>query len=230
MNGTLPPQAMASLTAEQFRAHAVPRLLATPTDTIFDPRSGRAFGRGDWDLNPELAGDLAAMETPRPAAVLVPIIAREQLTVLLTQRTGTLRSHAGQVAFPGGRVDDEDGSAVEAALREAEEEIGLDRRFIEPLGYLDGYRTGTGYAITPVVALVKPGFTLRLAEAEVADVFEVPLAFLMETANHQKHAREWRGRTRSFWAMPYGERFIWGATAGMIKNLHERLTRPMLLP
>jgi 8-oxo-dGTP pyrophosphatase MutT (NUDIX family) len=215
-----------NLTAGEFRLHAVPRLLAAPADTIFDPRSGQAFGRSDWDLNPELAGDLAAMEVPRPAAVLVPIVVRETLTVLLTQRTGTMRSHAGQVAFPGGRVDDEDGSAVEAALREAEEEIGLERRFVEPLGYLDGYRTGTGYSITPVVALVQPGFTLQLAEAEVADVFEVPLAFLMETANHQKHAREWRGRTRSFWAMPYGERYIWGATAGMLKNLHERLTRP----
>lgn len=217
---------LSNLTAEEFRAHAKARLLAAPADTIFDPRSGQAFGRSDWDLNPELAGDLAAMEVPRPAAVLVPIVLRETLTVLLTQRTGTMRSHAGQIAFPGGRVDAEDGSAVEAALREAGEEIGLERRFIEPVGFLDGYRTGTGYSITPVVALVQPGFTLQLAEAEVADVFEVPLEFLMEAANHQKHAREWRGRTRSFWAMPYGERFIWGATAGMLKNLHERLTRP----
>jgi 8-oxo-dGTP pyrophosphatase MutT (NUDIX family) len=213
-------------TASELRTRAKTRLLAAPGETIFDPRSGHALGRSDWDLNPELAGDLAVMEAPRPAAVLVPIVAREALTVLLTERTATLRSHAGQIAFPGGRVDDEDGSAVEAALREAGEEIGLERRFIEPIGYLDGYRTGTGYAITPVVALVQPGFTLQLAEAEVAEAFEVPLAFLMDMANHQKHAREWRGRVRSFWAMPYGERYIWGATAGMLKNLHERLTHP----
>jgi 8-oxo-dGTP pyrophosphatase MutT (NUDIX family) len=200
--------------------------LTAPGDTIFDPRSGRALGRGDWDLNPELARDLAAMETPRPAAVLVPIIARDELTVLLTQRTETLRKHAGQISFPGGRVDDEDGTPVETALREAEEEIGLDRRFVEPIGFLDGYRTGTGFSITPVVAIVSPAFSLQLAEAEVADAFEVPLAFLMDPTNHQTEAREWRGLMRSFWAMPYGERYIWGATAGMLKNLHERLTAP----
>jgi 8-oxo-dGTP pyrophosphatase MutT (NUDIX family) len=145
---------------------------------------------------------------------------------LLTLRTDTLRKHAGQISFPGGRIDDDDGSPTEAALREAEEEIGLDRRFVEPVGFLDGYRTGTGFSITPVVALIAPGFTLQLAEAEVAEVFEVPLAFLFDPDHHQKHAREWRGRTRSFWAMPYGERYIWGATAGMLKNLYERLTHP----
>jgi 8-oxo-dGTP pyrophosphatase MutT (NUDIX family) len=218
--------AMLPLTADAFRASAHRRLLATPGDTIFDPRSGTALGRSDWDLNPELAGDLAAMETPRPAAVLVPIVMREQLTVLLTQRTDTLRKHAGQISFPGGRVDAEDGTPVETALREAEEEIGLDRQFVEQIGFLDGYRTGTGFSITPVVGLVRPEFTLTLQESEVADAFEVPLAFLMDSANHQTHAREWRGRTRSFWAMPYGERFIWGATAGMLKNLYERLTTP----
>jgi 8-oxo-dGTP pyrophosphatase MutT (NUDIX family) len=219
-------RSLLNLTADGFRARAKTRLLAAPSETIFDPRSGQALGRSDWDLNPELAADLAAMELPRAAAVLIPIVARETLTVLLTERTSTMRSHAGQIAFPGGRIDDTDGSAIEAAMREAEEEIGLERRFIEPLGFLDGYRTGTGYAITPVVALVQPGFSLRLAEIEVADAFEVPLAFLMEAANHQKHNREWRGRMRSFWAMPYGERYIWGATAGMLKNLHDRLIRP----
>jgi 8-oxo-dGTP pyrophosphatase MutT (NUDIX family) len=213
-------------TIDALRTAARSKLLTAPGDTIFDPRSGRALGRGDWDLNPELARDLAAMETPRPAAVLVPIIARDELTVLLTQRTETLRKHAGQISFPGGRVDDEDGTPVETALREAEEEIGLDRRFVEPIGFLDGYRTGTGFSITPVVAIVSPAFSLQLAEAEVADAFEVPLAFLMDPTNHQTEAREWRGLMRSFWAMPYGERYIWGATAGMLKNLHERLTAP----
>jgi 8-oxo-dGTP pyrophosphatase MutT (NUDIX family) len=155
--------------------------------------------------------------------VLVPIVARERLTVLLTQRTETLSKHAGQISFPGGRLDPEDPDPVAAALREAEEEIGLAPAHVDVIGYLDGYRTGTGYHITPVVGIVPPDLALRLAADEVADAFEVPLAFLMDEANHMKHAREWRGRTRSYWAMPYGERYIWGATAGMLKNLHERL-------
>jgi 8-oxo-dGTP pyrophosphatase MutT (NUDIX family) len=210
-------------TVAGFRRRAATRLLPAPGDTLFDPRSGRARLRSDWDLDPELAGDLAVMETPRPAAVLVPIVARERLTVLLTQRTETLSKHAGQISFPGGRLDPEDPDPVAAALREAEEEIGLAPAHVDVIGYLDGYRTGTGYHITPVVGIVPPDLALRLAADEVADAFEVPLAFLMDEANHMKHAREWRGRTRSYWAMPYGERYIWGATAGMLKNLHERL-------
>jgi 8-oxo-dGTP pyrophosphatase MutT (NUDIX family) len=163
------------------------------------------------------------MEPPRAAAVLVPIVPRRELTVLFTQRTETLSKHAGQISFPGGRVDPEDASPVETALREAEEEVGLARAHVEPIGFLDGYRTGTGYYVTPVVALVRPAFTLSLQANEVAEAFEVPLSFLMDEANHQKHARVWRGRSRSYWAMPYGERYIWGATAGMLKNLHFRL-------
>jgi 8-oxo-dGTP pyrophosphatase MutT (NUDIX family) len=205
------------------RHRAARTLLSAPNDALFDPRTGRALGRGDWDLDPELKADLAAMEPPRPAAVLVPIVLREELTVLLTQRTDTLASHAGQIAFPGGRVDSTDADARAAALREAHEEIGLDDTHIETLGYLDGYRTGTGFHITPVVAFVRPEFRLTLAPDEVADVFEVPLRFLMTDANHQRHERAWRGRMRSFWAMPYGERYIWGATAGMLKNLYDRV-------
>ncbi|MEQ1612351.1 MAG: CoA pyrophosphatase, partial [Hyphomicrobiaceae bacterium] len=177
----------------------------------------------DFDLNPEMLADFEVMEAPRAAAVLIPVVARDELTVLLTLRTATLSTHAGQISFPGGRVDDEDDSVISAALREAEEEIGLDRAYVEPLGFIDSYRTGTGYRIAPLVALVKPDFVLQLNPAEVDDVFEVPLAFLMDTANHQRHQREWRGRERSFYAMPYGERYIWGATAGMIKTLHLRL-------
>ena len=207
----------------EFRVRAVRGLLAAPADGVFDPRTGRALGRSDWDLTPELAADLAALDPPRPAAVLVPVVLRDELTVLLTQRTDTLSSHAGQVAFPGGRVDETDADAQAAAFREAHEEIGLEPRFIEPLGYLDGYRTGTGYHITPLVALVRPGFQLVLAPGEVADTFEVPLAFLMTPANHQRHERSWRGRNRAYWAMPYGERYIWGATAGMLKNMYDRL-------
>jgi 8-oxo-dGTP pyrophosphatase MutT (NUDIX family) len=210
-------------TAADFRARAARGLLPTPADRLFDPRTGRAIGRSDWDLTPELAADLAAMDPPRPAAVLVPIVQRDELTVLLTQRTDTLSSHAGQIAFPGGRVDATDADAKAAALREAHEEIGLEPHFIESLGYLDGYRTGTGFSITPLVALVRPGFQLQLAPGEVADAFEVPLRFLMSDENHKRQEREWRGRTRAYWAMPFGERYIWGATAGMLKNLYDRL-------
>ncbi len=211
-------------TPDRFRAHAVGRLLEAPTDSLFDPRSARALGRSDWDLNPELAADLAVMEAPTPAAVLVPIVLRETLTVLLTQRTDTLAKHAGQISFPGGRVDPGDTGPFDTACREAEEEIGLDRRHLEAIGYLDGYRTGTGYHITPVVALVRPPFELTLQPDEVANVFEVPLTFLMNPANHQQHSREWRGRVRTYWAMPYHDHYIWGATAGMLKNLAGRLS------
>lgn len=210
-------------TESAFRLRAARGLWAGPTsDRIFDPRSGRALLRSDWDLNPELAADLMAMEAPRPAAVLVPIVLNAELTVLLTQRTEHMTKHPGQISFPGGRLDPGE-EPLDAALREAEEEIGLSRSFIEPLGYLDGYRTGTGFHVTPLVAFVRPGFALTLERNEVANVFEVPLAFLMDPNNHKQHEREWRGRNRQFWAMPYGERYIWGATAGMLRNLHERL-------
>ncbi len=209
--------------AAAFRARAARGLATEPSDAVFDPRTGKAWGRGDWDLNPELMADFEAMLPPRPAAVLVPIIARDEVTVLLTQRPDTMRSHAGQISFPGGKFEPDDTDAVAAALREAREEIGLERDFVETLGFLDGYRTGTGFNVIPVVALVRPGFELTLDPNEVADAFEVPLRFLMDEANHHKHARPWRGRDRHYYAMPYGERYIWGATAGMIKNLHQRL-------
>jgi 8-oxo-dGTP pyrophosphatase MutT (NUDIX family) len=210
--------------SEAWLRHRAPSAFhETPPETIFDPRSGRSWGPSDFDLNPDLAADLGVMDPPRPAAVLVPIVAREELTVLLTVRTAHLSSHAGQISFPGGKIDDTDESELHTALREAEEEIGLDRSHVEPLGYLDNYRTGTGYRVLPVVGLVKPGFKLSINENEVAEAFEVPLAFLMNADNHQRHSRPWRGRERHFFAMPYGERFIWGATAGMIKNMHERL-------
>lgn len=211
------------LTAPEFRRLARQRLHETPSEAIFDPRTGRSWARSDFDLNPELLADLAVMEPPRPAAVLVPVVAREQLTVLLTVRTDHLPTHAGQVAFPGGKVEKVDSGPIATALREAQEEIGLDARYIEPIGFLDSYRSGTGFHIMPLVALVEPSFTLTPDPSEVADTFEVPLSFLMDTANHQRHMREWRGRLRHFYAIPFGDRYIWGATAGMIKNLHERL-------
>lgn len=178
---------------------------------------------GDHLLAPDLASpDPRAAR--RPAAVLVPIVARDNsATVLLTQRASHLRQHSGQIAFPGGKIDATDGSPVHAALREAREEIGLDARHIEPVGYLDDYVTGTGFRIFPVVAIVQPPFDLSINAAEVEDVFEVPVEFLMEPANHLLHEREHGGVSRRFYAMPYGERYIWGATAGMLRNLYVRL-------
>ena len=159
-----------------------------------------------------------------PAAVLVPIILHPgQPSVLLTQRTAHLRDHAGQISFPGGRMEAEDSGPVDAALREAEEEIGLAPRHVEVVGFLPEYRTGTGFNVTPVVGFVTPPFDLRLDAFEVAEAFEVPLAFLLDTANHREHEIQWRGRLRRYHAMPYGDRFIWGATAGMIVSLCRRL-------
>lgn len=159
-----------------------------------------------------------------PAAVLFPIVLREGgETVLLTQRTVHLRDHAGQISFPGGRVEAEDLSPIHTALRETEEEIGLAREHVEILGFLPEYRTGTGFRVTPVVALVRPPFVLALDPFEVAEVFEVPLAFLLDPGNHKQHSLHHRGALRHFFAMPYGDYFIWGATAGMIRSLTARL-------
>ena len=155
----------------------------------------------------------------------MPVVARDPLTVLLTLRTEHLAAHAGQVAFPGGKIDDGDAGALDAALREAEEEIALDRSLVEPLGFLDTYRTGTGYAIFPVVALVDPGYVPRPDPREVAAVFEVPLAYLMDERNVVLDRRIWRGRERQFYAFTYRPHYIWGATAGMLRNMQERLFR-----
>lgn len=157
----------------------------------------------------------------RPAAVLVPIVLREpEPTLLLTRRTDHLHHHPGQVSFPGGRVEEQDNSPIETALRETEEEISLARRHVELLGCLPQYRTGTGFDVTPVVGLVTPPFELAPDAFEVAEVFEVPLSFLLDEANHQLHQVEVRGKLREYYAMPYGDYFIWGATAGMIVSLH----------
>ena len=177
---------------------------------------------GDYALNGPLPDSLAIARA-RPAAVIAPIVARpEGLSVLLTLRAPNLRTHSSQVAFPGGKIDAGE-TAFETALREAHEEIGLEERFIEPLGWLDAYLTGTGYRVAPLVALIDPAFTLRINAHEVADIFETPFAFLMNPANHRLEEREWRGVRRKFYAMPHGERYIWGATAGILRNLYERL-------
>jgi 8-oxo-dGTP pyrophosphatase MutT (NUDIX family) len=168
--------------------------------------------------------EIVAREQPiRPAAVLIAVVDRPEPTVLLTQRSAHLNDHAGQISFPGGKIDPTDASPLDAALREANEEVGLERAFIDPVGYLDLYGTAFGFRILPTVARVRPGFTLRVSAAEVDDVFEVPLAFLMNPANHQIHSKEFRGIERLYYAMPYEERYIWGATAGILRVLYERI-------
>jgi 8-oxo-dGTP pyrophosphatase MutT (NUDIX family) len=180
---------------------------------------------GDQGTDRMLA--ILSREQPiRPAAVLIPVVDHPEPTVLLTQRSAHLNDHAGQISFPGGKIDATDASPLDAALREAHEEVGLTREFVDPVGYLDLYGTSFGFRILPTVARVRPGFTLRINPAEVDDAFEVPLAFLMNPANHQLHSKEFRGIERFYYAMPYGERYIWGATAGILRVLYERILTP----
>lgn len=187
-------------------------------------QDGVARKRGDFDLDPTWRETLAPQRVLKPAAVLIPIIERRAgLQVLFTRRADHLARHAGQVSFPGGRLNDDDGHAVEAALRETEEEVGLPRSFVEVRGELDRYETGTGFSIHPFVGLVREGFELRIDASEVAEAFEVPLAFLMDPENHQQQMTMWQGRERRYYAMTFGSHYIWGATAGILINLHERL-------
>jgi 8-oxo-dGTP pyrophosphatase MutT (NUDIX family) len=190
-----------------------------------ESRSALADGGeyGDHRFNPELR-NLIVRDGLRDAAVLIPVVDRKDgATVILTKRTEKLRSHSGQIAFPGGGIDPTDASPEDAALRETEEEIGLDRSFIEVIGRLPDYVSGSGFRVAPVLGVVRPGFVLTLNADEVDDAFEVPLAFIMDEANHGRESREWQGRTRHFYAMPYGDRYIWGLTAGIIRVLYERL-------
>jgi len=176
--------------------------------------------RSDYDLNRGEKLQAFQGKTLRAAAVLVPIVDHaDGATVLLTKRTDHLSKHPGQISFPGGTVDPEDTDAVAAALRETHEEIGLESSYIKIAGFLDEYITGTGFEIKPVVALVKPGFSLTLQEAEVADAFEVPLSFLLDRDNHKKESAMWQGILRHYYAMPYEGYRIWGATAAMLVNL-----------
>ena len=208
------------LSAAEFFARARGRLtLDVPvglTDPNVIPR------RGDHDADPVME-KIASVRPIRPAAVLVGVVDHPEPTVLLTQRAQHLPDHPGQVSFPGGKIDKIDASPMHSALREAEEEIGLDRGNVESIGYLDLYMTTLGYRIVPLIARVKPGFELKLNTAEVDEVFEVPLAYVMDAAKMQRHSRDWQGMTRHYYAVTFGQRYIWGVTAGILRNLRERI-------
>ncbi|WP_308911877.1 CoA pyrophosphatase [Pseudokordiimonas caeni] len=176
-------------------------------------------GDGDLDRSDPVAVSALAGKPLRPAAVLIPIIERSEPTVLLTKRHGGLRAHGGQVSFPGGRIDDTDTGPLAAALRETQEEVGIGPHYVDVRGHLDTYCTVTGFQISPFVGLVQEGFHLIRAEDEVDEIFEVPLAHLLDPRNHQRQSAEFRGRTRHFYVIPHEKHYIWGATAGMIVNL-----------
>ena len=211
----------ASATTEDFFERARARLNLDVPPALTDP-AAKGVRRGDLDLDPVL-WERAGVAATKLAAVLVPIVERSEPTVLLTQRTADLASHAGQISFPGGRIEPNDESPVAAAMREAKEEVGLAPMLIEPIGYLDLYLTFSGFRILPTVARVKPDFSLTINPSEVVDAFEVPLQFLMTPANHQRKSRDWKGITRDYYAMPFGDRYIWGITAGILRNLYDRL-------
>jgi 8-oxo-dGTP pyrophosphatase MutT (NUDIX family) len=209
--------------SDDFFARARSRLSLDVPPALTD--HSIAAVRGDLDTDPVL-WEKAGVIASRPAAVLVGIVDRPEPTVLLTLRTGDLSSHAGQIAFPGGKIDPHDETPLDAAVREAHEEVGLDRTLVDPIGYLDLYLTFSGFRILPAVARVAPDYVLQINPKEVDDAFEVPLAFLMAPGNHQRLSRETRGVMRQYYAMPYQERYIWGVTAGILRNLYEKLYQP----
>lgn len=209
--------------AHLFRAHVSSRLDTKPSAVVRRAPGSPAARPSDFDLNPGLERELTPGAPPKDAAVLIPVVARTPLTVLFTLRTEHLAAHAGQVSFPGGKIDSGDPDAIATALREAEEEIALCPALVEPLGFLDTYHTSTGYMVAPLVALVGPDHGARPNPEEVADIFEVPLEFLMDKRNICLNSRMWLGRERQFYAYTYQDRYIWGATAGMLNNMFERL-------
>jgi 8-oxo-dGTP pyrophosphatase MutT (NUDIX family) len=212
MGLTLAPSSLPAVLSQKLRPE--------PPGWLDDP----ANAKGDHSHDPDPVLPFIAAGPPRLAAVLVPLVLREdEPALLLTVRSTGLREHSGQIAFPGGKMHTDEPSPLDTALREAEEEIGLSRQHIEPVGYLDPYLSSSNYLISPVVALVRPPFSLTLDPGEVADTFEVPIGFLLDPAHHAMHEREFRGRLRRYYAMPYGDRYIWGVTAGIIRNLYERL-------
>ena len=223
MNKPIVKDKPAPVGAAEFFGRAKARLDFEVPPGLFDPNIIPASG----DAGTDKMLEIVAREQPvRPAAVLIPIIDHPEPTVLLTQRSPHLSSHAGQISFPGGKIDATDASPLDAALREAEEEVGLARDFVEAVGYLDLYGTAFGFRILPTVAKVRPGFALTINHSEVDDAFEVPLSFLMNPTNHQVHSKEFRGMERFYYAMPFAERYIWGATAGILRVLYERIYLP----
>lgn len=198
--------------ADEFRLRA-------RRQNVFEPDADY----GDHRLNPDLR-HLIVRPNLRDAAVLIPVVDRgEEANVLLTKRTEKLRSHSGQVAFPGGAIDPTDASPEDAAVRETLEEIGLGFSDIEVVGRMPDYVSGSGYRIAPVLGIVRPDYLLTINEDEVDDAFEVPLSFLMDPANHRRESRVWQEKERFYFTMPFGERYIWGVTAGIIHTLYERL-------
>ncbi|MBE7185744.1 MAG: CoA pyrophosphatase [Methylobacterium mesophilicum] len=205
---------MPAFSADDFRARALAHGVA---------QAGDPGHWGDHRWNPDAEG-LFPAEDLRDAAVLVALVDRgAQSSLILTKRTETLRSHSGQIAFPGGRIDPEDASPEAAALREANEEVGLPPSAVEVVGRLPDYVSGSGYRIAPVLGILRPPVALVLSPAEVEAAFEVPLSFLMSPLNHHRESRIWKERERFFYVMPYGERRIWGVTAGILRMLYERL-------
>lgn len=204
-------------------ASLTPAMISTRDELVrrlqsFTP--GAMDDRGDHNLNPDMPPD----DVLKPAAVLILIVQRpEGFTVLFTQRTDHLYHHPGQVSFPGGHRDDNDSSLEQTALRETEEEVGIDPQLIELVGRISQYKTRTGFEITPVVGIIQPGFEMNPDSFEVADVFEVPLSFLMDPANHMFHTIDYKGFQREFYAMSYEDYYIWGATAGMLVNFYQIL-------
>ena len=224
----MPSSAIVSLPAFDPRCVALvgtdTHLPAVPA-TVQTPQALRQRFAAPPLWQPEVRKEaLFAHRPPAQAAVLVPLILRDEITVLLTQRTAHLSTHSGQVAFPGGRCDPDDPSVTATALREAYEEVGLPAQHVEVLGTLPIYETGTAFKVTPVVALVQPVVNLQPNPDEVADIFEVPLSFLLNPANHNRHCLQWQGQMREWFSMPYQdgtqERYIWGATAGMLRNFY----------
>ena len=207
---------MKTVTGDEFNA------------ATFRARVAQDGGEADWRqygdhrLNRDIADQLAT-EKLRDAAVLVPVVDHgDRAGILLTQRPETMRTHSGQIAFPGGAIDPDDPSAEAAAMREAEEEIGLSSSYIETAGRLPDYLTISGFRVIPVLAVVKSGYPLTINSAEVDDSFEVPFDFLMDPANHRRESRFWGGKERHYYTMPYKGRFIWGVTAGILRTLYER--------